>query len=451
MSFKSTNPNNLKSVVYASEIKTSDCIFDYINGKGQFYVQNKYFPLGIADKKKAFEDKEFDTPNGASYHAPVIFFNNQGQYINKFVIYWGDAINDNEWWFGNPFQGYDTINKKPLNILNDSKWSAAKVKSVNIPILKTSINDYDKELAKLTFHLNEVLSILLFATIFDINLSENKFINCKNNLEFYKTFIDSINESFSRVGIQTKMKYIDEKSILNFNNDIYTIKDEMTTTELNKFYCYGYKNGDVYSPFDTLISVYKDYCSSNRTEITKMSKINPSFNTVLATLRIPTFSLKNKFSYQIYEKADSPSDKVTDTKLSMKMAADFTLLSPKLEISNKAACACTQYIKNDKFLPINDEEMLMKLYHKRVTGTLFFSLNYSIGVYKMPSIGLGIKISKFNLDETVSYNNDQDNEIMKIMSIKKKVVSANQSINDINVINDNYEDYENSDDPFQLG
>ena len=56
MSFISTNPTNLKSVVYASEIKTSDCIFDYINGKGQFYVQNKYFPLGIADKKKAFEN-----------------------------------------------------------------------------------------------------------------------------------------------------------------------------------------------------------------------------------------------------------------------------------------------------------------------------------------------------------------------------------------------------------
>lgn len=444
MSFKSTNSNNLKSVVYASEIKTSEYIFDYINGKGQFYVQNKYFPLGIADKKKAFEDKDFESPNGITYHSPVIFFNNQGQYINRFVIYWGDAINDNEWWFGNPFQGYDTINKKPLNILDDSKWSTAKVKSINIPILKTAINDYDKELAKLTFHLNEVLSILLFATIFDINLSENKFINCKNNLEFYKTFIDSINESFSRVGIKTKMGYINEESILNFNNDIYTIKDEIATTELNKFYCYGYKNGDEYLPFETLISVYKDYCSSNRNEIAKMSKINPSFNTVLATLRAPTFSLKNKFSHQIYEKVDPATNIVTDTKISMKMAADFTLLSPKLEISNRAACACTQYIKNEKFLPINNEELLMQFYHKRVTGTLFFSLNYSIGLYKMSSIGLGIKISKFDLDETVSYNNDQDNEIMKIMSIKKKVVSANQSIND------NYEDFENPDESFQL-
>lgn len=444
MSFKSTNSNNLKSVVYASEIKTSEYIFDYINGKGQFYVQNKYFPLGIADKKKAFEDKDFESSNGVTYHPPVIFFNNQGQYINRFVIYWGDAINDNEWWFGNPFQGYDTINKKPLNILDDSKWSTAKVKSINIPILKTTINDYDKELAKLTFHLNEVLSILLFATIFDINLSENKFINCKNNLEFYKTFIDSINESFSRVGIKTKMGYINEESILNFNNDIYTIKDEMATTELNKFYCYGYKNGDEYLPFETLISVYKDYCSSNRNEIPKMSKINPSINTVLGILRAPTFSLKNKFSHQIYEKVDPATNIVTDTKISMKMAADFRLLSPKLEISNRAACACTQYIKNEKFLPINNEELLMQFYHKRVTGTLFFSLNYSIGIYKMPSIGLGIKISKFDLDETVSYNNDQDNEIMKIMSIKKKVVSANQSIND------NYEDFENPDESFQL-
>ena len=45
MSFKTTSQTQMKSIIFASEIKTSEFILDYLNGKGQFYIQNKYFQL----------------------------------------------------------------------------------------------------------------------------------------------------------------------------------------------------------------------------------------------------------------------------------------------------------------------------------------------------------------------------------------------------------------------
>ena len=63
MSFKTTSQTQMKSIIFASEIKTSEFILDYLNGKGQFYIQNKYFPISSipADKKTSFEDVE-ETP-----------------------------------------------------------------------------------------------------------------------------------------------------------------------------------------------------------------------------------------------------------------------------------------------------------------------------------------------------------------------------------------------------
>lgn len=426
MSFKST-PTQMKSIIFASQIKTSDFILDYLNGKGQFYVQNKYFPISSipADKKTSFEDIEFSDKKTKSicYHVPSIFYNYQGTYNNRFVICWGDPVNNNEWWIGNPYQGYDLTNKKPVSIIND--WKTSKIKSINIPITRSILTDYDQELVKLSFHLNEAFSILLFASIFKIDLAN--YSKCSNNTEFYKEFIDDINKILKSLKFSVLIPYLSSESIDNYNKLIYTIKD-VANSDSKTVYCYAYKSGDRYYTIDTLRSLFSS-CVKNRENIQEFSNLvsyNPKMSKAIDILKTPGEILKNKFSYQVYEKLNTDGTK--EIKLSTKLAAEFTLLNPILSITDRVSSMCSQFAKGSNFVPVNSEEILMKYYHKKVTGLIFFSLSYIFGAYTVPTIGLGFKVSRFDFEEMATTNNQVNQDIMSIIQSRRKTVSVNDSI-----------------------
>ena len=440
MSFKTTykqsSQTQMKSIIFASEIKTSEFILDYLNGKGQFYIQNKYFPISSipADKKTSFEDVEFSDPkkNSTCYHVPSIYYNYQGTYSNRFVIGWGDPVNDNEWWIGNPYQGYDLINKKPVSIIDD--WKTSKIKTINIPITRSILTNYDQELVKLSFHLNEVFSILMFASIFKIDLA--KYSKCSNNTEFYKEFIDDINKILKSLKFSVLIPYLSSESIDNYNKLIYTIKDEANSGS-KTVYCYAYKSEDYYYPIDTLRSLFNS-CVKDRNNLPVISNLvsfNPKMNKIIDILKTPGEILKNKFSYQVYEKINTDGTK--EIKLSTKLAADFTLLNPKLSITDKASSMCSQFAQGNNFVPVNSEEILMKYYHKKVTGLIFFSLSYIFGAYTVPTIGLGFKVSRFDFEEMAATNNQVNQDIMSFIQSRRKTVTVNDSIEDKE---DQYED-----------
>lgn len=429
MSFKTT-PTQMKSIIFASQIKTSDFILDYLNGKGEFYIQNKYFPISSipADKKTSFEDIDFNSPNnGCCYHAPSIFYNYQGTYNNRFVIGWGDPTIENEWWIGNPFKGYDLTIKKPVSII---EWGTSKIKTINIPITRSVLTDYDQELIKLSFHLNEAFSILLFASIFKIDLA--KYSSFTNNSDFYKQFIDDINEILKKLKFTELIQYISTESLDNYNKLIYTIKDPMSSESKT---AYGYKSGDSYLVIDTIRGVFNE-CVTNKKNITSLSNLtsfNPKMKDIIDKLKSPGELLKNKFSYQVYEKRN-PTDGTSEFKLSTKLAADFTLLNPSLSITDKCSVMCSQYARGDNFVPVNSEDLLMKYYHKKVTGLIFFSLSFTFGMYKIPSIGLGFKVSRFDLEEMAAVNNQVNQDIMSFIQSRRKTVSTNESLESVNPI-----------------
>ena len=135
MSYKSSS-RQFDGVVYASDIKPCDYLLDYINGKGQFYVENSYYPVVkyVYDEKnkRPFVEDDFKTDGGINVKTPRICFKYGGNFQRYFSIVWNTntASNNKQFFCLNAYMGWDEKNKKPLKL----KPTDGKVRPFEIQI-----------------------------------------------------------------------------------------------------------------------------------------------------------------------------------------------------------------------------------------------------------------------------------------------------------------------------
>lgn len=396
MAFKQTE---FLGFICAGDIEPSKCLMDYITGRGQFYIENSYYvqPSIRAGAKRPFIDNDYLAKQGAGMqvHSPTIYYHHSnGQYYSpsRYCILWKmNALADNKTFkMQAPYGGVDEKTKKPIKM----STGESKIKTYSIGIFSRSPftkSPEDVSLSIITFHFTEVLSILAYAHIFDINLADAKYGECADNITFYTTFTNDINAKLEHCGVKQRVK-IDEASIKAFNEPIAYIQDPDCFEDI-KPSIPAIKDGDSYVPMMTLQRSINEFyleARKNRVDASKYVAANKvNFMNKLSLLKYES----NKCMLKTYQKEDDP-----EWKQLFAIKSDFTFINTS-DIASAETCRglCTHvYGDSDEFEPLKSEEELMTYYNTTLRGEMYIVPEFKISLFAKSAYGLHIKTSRFD-------------------------------------------------------
>ena len=378
MAFKATT-RQFDGVVYASDIKPCNCMIDYINGKGQFYVENEFYtPVKFTydmKNKRPFAEDEYKTDAGVSIKTPKLLYNFGGKFYRKFSIVWNvNAANSTKQLFClNVYNGWDKDKKIPLKV-NDGK---GKIKIYEIPL--TSMNDFDDSaddnaLALLTFHLTEAFGILAYAYIFDINLAADKYKRCTDNHTLYANLAADINSKLDDIAAIE----IENDAVERYNDVPTYIKDpedeDVTAMQVPAYY-----DGEKYKPLHMLQNFIFDglFTTSNRGP-----KLIDGVAEKLSERKANLLKLIGKKSAIGNRSMLRLSGKDGEERKLFTIKGQFKFLNcESKEDRDKCAGLCTTIFDRTKkiWVPIDSEEYLMKHYRQKLSGDVYMSFEFKLG------------------------------------------------------------------------
>lgn len=394
--FKSTE---FLGFICAGDIEPSKCLMDYITGHGQFYIENSYYvqPSIRAGAKRPFVDNDYLAKQGAGgqVHAPTIYYHHaDGQYYSpsRYSILWKmNALSDGKTFkLQAPYGGIDEKTKKPIKL----STTESKIKTYSIGVFSRSPfskSPEDAALSIITFHFNEVLSILAYAYIFEINLADAKYSACKDNVTFYKLYAADINAKLEAAGVKQRVK-IDEESIKAFNNPVAYIQDPDCFEDI-KPSVPAMLMDDTYVPMMTLqrsINEFYMEARKSRVDASKYLSANKvNFMNKLALIKYES----NKCMLKTYQKDDDP-----EWKQLFAVKSDFTFINTSDEAAAETCKGlCTHvYGDKDEFEPLKNEEELMTYYNTTLRGEMYIVPEFKISLFAKSAYGLHIKTARFD-------------------------------------------------------
>ena len=399
MSYKSSS-RQFDGVVYASDIKPCDYLLDYINGKGQFYVENSYYPLVkyVYDEKnkRPFVEDDFKTDGGINVKTPRICFKYGGNFQRYFSIVWNTntASNNKQFFCLNAYMGWDEKNKKPLKL----KPTDGKVRPFEIQISsQTDFDDSpdDMALSLLTFHLSEVFSILTYAYIFDLNLADDDFKKCKDNKELYQTFADKVNKKLTGI---TEI-VVDEEMIERYNDIPIYIKDpddeDVTAMQIPVFW-----DGEEYKTLWCMQNFMNEGLIKSDKKGPKLidgiDKIIDERRTNILKIIVKKAAMGNRFMLRL----SKPKDDGSESRRIFGAKGVFIILNTESKVDrDKCAGLCTKIFDKSKraWVPIDSEEFLMKHYRQKLSGDIYFKLEFKLGTTGKGTFTLKPKVEMFDV------------------------------------------------------
>lgn len=422
--------SGFSGIVYASDLTTSTFLMNYINGKGQFYVENSAYPVVKPGQKKPFIDNDFKSKFGVQIHTPSIYVNGGGQYTTRFnILLMENKANARKvlrvlYAFG----GIDEKTGLPV----ETGKTEGKFKKLSIPL--TDVEQPDKapddvQLARLSFHLTETLMILLVAYIFGIDLASSDFKACTNNAELYETLISEINAYLEAKKCKCRMKNMDEEMLAHYNENLYYNEDSTVPGKVKpKVPYYKYVDGEEvrYERLTTLHDLLKDLAndiSKNKSSIGKL--FTGAKQEIIDNLCFCS-ALKNSNTLRVYERKENEDDEEGEMIENFQVKGTFSI--KQYDVAgpvDKLASLCTRMYnpKTKGWDPIESEKQLMDLYKSRIEGLVYIELFYSFGMFKEVSIGLNTRIAKMDVSKVVATSNNDD-EATKLSEMRRKMTTA---------------------------
>ena len=404
MSFTKTD---FKGIVYASEITPSEFILDYINGKGQFYIENSSYPLLKNSLKRPFVTQDFKSKFGIQIHSPMICFNDRGNYTTRFTILWtkNEAAVDKTVRVLYPYGGVDETTKSPIV----TPKVEGKFKKLSIPLTSmseiTTATD-DQNLALLSFHLTEAFMITIISYLFDINLANASYKALKTNDEFYAQFISDMNGYLKSKKSKKLIENINDESISHMNSVLY-YRDDTTVKQKVKPKVPYYKELDGeevrYIRMETLIDKLKELALELNDEGVEISKYFSGPKAEMIQNITYCQALKNSNTMRTYvHKENEDDDGVILENFQIKGL--FNIKQYKSESVDKMAGLSTQVFDelSHKWRPIDDEHLLMDLYKSRVAGLIYLEIYFTFGMFKDVSIGLNTRVVKLDVTKVAN-------------------------------------------------
>lgn len=426
--------SDFKGIVYASDITPSEYILDYINGKGQFYVENSAYPLIKSGKLKPFIDNDFKGQYGTQIHMPMICYNAKGQYTSRFTILWAEnkAQTDKTVRVLHAFNGVDESGKPKLTGEQKGKFKKLSIPLTSVEAIKDSPDD--RKIALLSFHLNEILIVLNVAYLFGIDLSNSDFKACTNNEEFYETLIGEINGYLQSKKCKSEMKDMESESLEHYNDDLY-YRDDMKVRGKDKPKVPHYKEMDGeevrYVRLTTFHDLFKQLCmdiEDNGGSVTGLVT-GAKKEIIDAIYNCP--ALKNPNTLRAYERKMEKEDEAPETAENFQIKGTFSIQQYEPETIDKLAGLCTQTYNpsTKKWKPIDKEEILMDMYKSRIHGLIYLELSYSFGIFKQMSIGLNTRVAKIDV-EKITVVSAGDDEATKLSELRRRSSDAAPVVHD---------------------
>ena len=391
-------------VVFSSDLKSADCILDYINGKGQFYIENEYYPVvkTAIQKKKPFADIEFAKGTNKTIHCPTVYYHVGGErYSRYFTIDWTSSSRTvvKEVYVNAPFDSWDDAAKKPkvLPPLKDTEFSRKSV----IPMISTTPFEESAEdinLSRTTFLLNEAFVVLTYAYMFDIDLASEDYKDCDNNVDFLSTFIDEINDKLKSAKSPVLVDQIDEKHIAKYDEPIPWCPDPMDISSMPQLVlCYSI---EPFEELQTLHYVMADFYKKSMIKRFAPDRYLSKKNAVdimkgICTMKYP----QNKIMYKSRPPTDPDQQEI---QFNFQVKGLAVIGNPNYSKFNDAKSLFTQYFATTgRWEPITTDDYLAEYYKSRVRGDIHLGLEFKLGIYTKSSFGLVAKIAKIDVKKVI--------------------------------------------------
>lgn len=447
MSFKTTG---FKGIVYGSDIETSTCLIDYINGKGQFYIENTAYPLIKPGAKKPFIDNDYSSKYGTQVHSPSICYKTDKETTSRFMILWGEnkADFDKTVRVLYPYGGIDEKTGAPIKTAS----SDGKFKKLTIPL--TDVEDPSRtidnqKLNLLSFHLTEDLSYLAFGYCAGVDFAKKDFKDLTTNREYNHAFTDEFNNYLASKKCKYTLKYIDDDMISHYNDEIYYRDDKTVKGKVKpKVPHYKYMDGTEarYVRLETLLDKMKELADEIAENDGDIGKYFTGAKQELMSNLCFCQALKNSNTLRTYTRTTEDGEE-GETVENFQIKGTFSIKQYKVDGPiDKLAGLCTQIYDpaTKHYKPIEAEEQLMEFYKSRINGLIYLELYFTIGMFKETTIGLNTRIAKMDVTKVVATSSGDD-EAARLSEMRRRTTTAEpvveQHHDERDEISDNGEDF----------
>lgn len=394
--------------VYSDSIIPAICLLDYINTKNRFYVENDFYPIPkrptktVGKELKPFVDSIYSTADGRSIKLPDIYYRFDGDYYSKnYTILWSPDKRQRKSFFVRYYgKGEPNLTGKnklfPLNYVFSSTFSSEDENPAT----------EDESLAILSFHLTEVMTILLYAYIFDINLASDEFKGCTDNLTLYKLLEDAINDSLEKVGLERRFE-INEEMVEKYNGPIYYTKDDDDENPKNYPAYWDIANENIEKIHTLQTFIKKLFNHSSFAKKGGKFQFNSYFNkekAELLTLLKNKEHFNNKIGKQIYFNKSTEKDVARFQIILKTNLVNRDVVHPGEGIEFFATKFFNQSTRSIEPLT-NQTEYMQKLNMKRVEGNVYIRFAPKFSTFGKGSYGLNCDL--INIDVTVKQSSMQ--------------------------------------------